>query len=89
MNSNIAVVSSRFRELFPDHRLLAIQLNGFSHSLFYDNGTATAAPEVLRYSSYAPEQKWDKRAMVIFNNIPHHYYQGQPLEHVFIMPEDR
>jgi hypothetical protein len=89
MENNIKLAKERFELLFPDNRLLAIQLNGFSHTAFYDDGTADNDPEVLRFSAYAPEQKWDKRAIAMFSGIPHYEYQGNAIEHVFLMPGER
>ena len=73
----------RFKKLYPDKRLLAIQLNGFSHVAFYDSGTEDSRIETYNYSAYIDGK------CELFDNIPHSSYKQEPVEIVYIRPEER
>ena len=38
-NQVLQIIANKFKEEMPNKRLLSITLDGFSHSLFYDDGT--------------------------------------------------
>ena len=69
-------------------RLLCIQLNGFTHRVFYNTGKGTAV-RVEETSSCAPELfSKNSKAAKLLGDIPHHEYQGSPKEIVYVMPEN-
>ena len=75
-------------------RLLAIQLNGFSHKVFYDRGSSSDVVEVAEWSAYANSTETStfrnyKIAAAVVADIPHYCYQGAPLEIVYTKPTDR
>ena len=76
----------KFKELFPEYRLLAIQLNGFSHTVFYDEGSRYSPIETMNYSSYVPS---GAKLSELFNGFFHNAYQGNPKEYVYVLPEER
>ena len=85
-------LENRFKKLFePNTRLLAIHLNGFSHTVFYDFGKKEDNIESKHYSQYAStfDDKFDDKLYKLFNGIPHYIYQGNPLEIVYVCPEER
>lgn len=83
-------LENRFKKLFePNARLLAIHLNGFSHTVFYDFGKKEDNIESKHYSYYTPLSDIDDKLSKLFNGIPHYIYQGNPLEIVYVCPEER
>jgi len=90
MDTNIVeLLETRFNELFKQKRLLGIKLDGFSHTVAFDNGNLEDEVEVLTYTMYAPEMSFDKRASVLFNGIGHMSYQGNPFIHYWVSPNQR
>lgn len=83
------VLETRFKHYYPKKRLLAVQLNGFSHKVFFDNGKAEEDVMVHTVSFYAPEQNWKSEAIGLFEGIPHHSYQGSGEEVVWVYPNQR
>jgi len=83
------VIETRFNHHYPKKRLLAVQLNGFSHKVFFDNGNAEEDVTVHSVSFYAPEQDWKKEAISLFEGISHHQYQGNAEEIVWVYPNQR
>lgn len=83
----------RFKELFTGKRLLAVQLDGFSHKIVYDDGSKDSAVKFIGYSSYSPEQKTDDfntdEAIQFFRDVPHHEYQNNADEIVYVQPSER
>ncbi len=78
----------RFAKIMPDQRLLAIQLNGFSHSVFYDGGakgTKIHRGEYSAYTNTAQDAQWKD----LFSGYGHLSYQHNAQEIVWVMPEDR
>lgn len=88
-NNLVELLEQRFNLLFEDKRLLGIKLDGFSHTVAFDNGDKDQEWQVLSYSGYAPEQKYDKRVATLFNGIGHNSYQGDPFMHYWFTPEQR
>lgn len=78
------LLEQRFNQLYAGKRLLGIQLNGFSHKVFYDNGSNENPIEIETYSAYMPESNPTKQIVLLFNGIPHHEYQGDPIVYVYI-----
>jgi hypothetical protein len=83
------LLKSRFEKLYPNKRLLAIQLNGFTHTIFYDNRKAEDKVEVARYTDYAPEDKTLLPLGEMFSGFPNGKYQGNSKEIVYVDPDKR
>lgn len=86
MQTTKALLKKRFKELFPQYRLLAIQLNGFSHSVFYDEGSKHSPVETMEYSVYVPS---GAKLSELFNGFFNYAYQGNPKEYVYVLPTER
>lgn len=82
-------LKKKFKLLYPNKRLLAIQLNGFSHKVFYDEGTAESHVQTDEFSGCMPEGNWKIEATKLFNGIGHNSYQGNAKEYVYINPTQR
>jgi len=91
------ILLKKFNRLFPDKRLLAIQLNGFSHSIYCDGKTKESPIEKLGYSGCAPEIITDTfnsdriKAFFCFPDglLGHNSYQENPVEIVYVHPRER
>jgi hypothetical protein len=83
------LLKDRFEKLYPNKRLLAIQLDGFSHTIYYDNGNAKDKIEIVRYSNYAPEIKDLIPLGEMFAGYPNNSYQGNPKEIIYVKPNER
>lgn len=88
-------LKKRFNEIYKDCTLYAVQLNGFSHKVFYkDNDNKK---HIDAFSAYSPEQKCetylsqggiyrsfnDEKAHALLSPYAHYEYQGRPAEIVF------
>lgn len=81
-------LENRFKKLFePNARLLAIHLDGFSHTVFYDFGKKEDNIEIKHYSQYTSD--FNDKLSKLFNGIPHYIYQGNPLEIIYVYPNER
>lgn len=81
----------KFNEVYgKEYRLLAVHLDGFTHSLMYDSGTYTSKVIGEVYSSYAPEL-FGKTSNVakVLGNIPHYQYQNNAKEILYVHPDER
>lgn len=78
-----------FKEIYPEKRLLAIQLNGFSHKVFYDDGKRSSAVQVDEYSAYTLCERQAVNVLNLLGSIPHYPYKGDPKEIVYISPDQR
>jgi hypothetical protein len=83
------ILKERFEKFYPGKRLLAIQLNGFNHSIFYDNGSSSDEIEIARYSNFAPEIKELTPLGEMFEGYPNGNYQGNAVEHLYVKPDER
>ena len=82
--------AKRFKKLFPEQRLLAVQLNGFSHSVYFDEGTKDSSIKSLNISFCMPEGNFDPRLRLLFLGFEgHHQYQNNAKEIVYVTPEAR
>ena len=87
--------ADRFAKLAPmtslpkGARLLAVQLNGFSHKAFIDAGSKSSPVQCLEYSGCMPEGRFPALARDLFHDIGHAGYQGAPEEIVYILPVNR
>lgn len=77
--------SKFYKEYGENCELYAIQLNGFSHKVFYKEHGEKRIDDYTNYMSEF-ECKQSTRARELFKNVPHHNYQGQPVEYVYIEP---
>lgn len=76
----------RFKELYPKKRLLAIQLNGFSHRVFYDDGKKNNDIQIEEYSAYTGNNGLVKE---LFKGFGHTFYQNNAEEIIYVMPNKR
>lgn len=81
-------IAKRFAEVYPGKRLLAVQLNGFSHSLYYDDGTSESSIQQDDMSGWTDIPGGEKASQVL-GLIGHAPYQNNAVEYVYVMPEDR
>lgn len=82
MKSNLRM---RFKEMYKNKRLLAIQLNGFTHTIFFDSGKNSRI-ECLRFSHYMDA---DEKLKYIFSGVYHYCYKHNPKEIIYILPNER
>lgn len=81
-------LKSRFNELFKgNERLLAIHLNGFSHSVIYDFGEKTSQIIQDEFSHYTDGTT--HKLYKIFEGIGHEAYQNNAKELLYIKPDER
>lgn len=92
-------LKERFERLYKNCTLFCVQLDGFSHSLWYKDEKGTR--HIDHYSAYNPEhyeddhetyndrgqmamQSWNKdRTKAFFLGYAHYSYQCNSKEHVF------
>lgn len=87
-----------FYELFDGYRLLAIQLNGFSHSAIVDKGNSSSRIERWEYTNYmgnaekkayGTDMNRDEKLSILFSGFNHLSYQHNAKEIVYINPNER
>ena len=86
---NIEVFENNFRTIFPNKRLLAGKLDGFSHSVWFDSGNSETEIEQEKFSGCMPEGNWSAKSQLLLAKYPHHCYQNDPQSYVWIKPDDR
>jgi hypothetical protein len=88
----------KFDSLFSGYRLLAIQLNGFSHSAIVDKGNASSRIERWEFTNYmgtaekiayGENMDMDKKLSILFDGYGHLSYQHNAKELVYINPNER
>lgn len=80
----------RFKNLYPGKRLLAVQLNGFSHKVFYDGGSSDASITVEEFSPWTSNfDRQTKQSELLLGSFSTYTYKGNPKEIVYIGPEER
>lgn len=100
-----ARIESIFKTKFPDKRLLAIQLDGFSHRVIYDDVPKTPKAHAISVSfcmgpieelEYAKAAGKDLRSQRLAREFlseagygSHFHYQNNPVEVIFVNPKDR
>ena len=98
-------VLSAFASRFPDKRLLALHLDGFSHEVVYDDGPGSAgapsfanvsfcmgAEEELSYYHGSAEKDLQSGMRAFMEDAGftgHSSFQGRAVEITFVEPEDR
>ena len=101
---DLALELKKFQEFFPGKRLLALQLDGFSHHVIYDDVPKTpkahcievsfcmGEAEELAYCKDEEKRRLKKAARDFLAAIGyngHSSYQGNPKEIIYVDPEDR
>jgi len=88
-------LKNRFNEIYKGCELYAVQLNSFSHKVFYKD--TNNKKHIDTFSAYSPEQKSetylsqggiyrsfnDEKAHALLSLFPHYEYQGNAKEIVF------
>jgi hypothetical protein len=89
MMKNRQILMERFEKNYPGKRLLSIHLNGFSHAVFYDNGSPEDEIKIARYSNFAPEIKELMPLGEMFEGYPNEKYKKNAEEIVYLDPKER
>ena len=88
-------LKERFNTIYKGCTLFAVQLNGFSHKVFYKD--KDNKKHIDGFSAYSPEQKCetylsqggiyrsfnDEKAQALLSPYAHYEYQGRPNEIIF------
>ena len=101
----LEAILNKFQKRFPDKRLLALQLDGFSHRVIYDDVPKTPKAHAIDVSfcmgqweelEHAKAAGKDVRLQKLARDFlaeagfdGHAWYQGNPKEIIFVEPEDR
>ena len=86
---NKADFQKKFIEVYPKGcRLLAVQLDGFSHAVVFDKGKGSEI-SFDRFSECMPEGNWSSNAMRFFKGIGHAQFQNNAQELIFVLPKKR
>lgn len=101
----LEAVLGKFQKHFPDKRLLALQLDGFSHRVIYDDVPKTPKAHAIDVSfcmgqweelEHAKAAGKDVRLQKLARDFlaeagfgGHSSYQNNPKEIIFVEPEDR
>lgn len=89
------VFEERFKKLYKGKRLLAIQLNGFTHTVFYDDKKAGEPVDNYMVDHFTSCMTSDEAryyemngdAVVdLFYGYPNYQYQNNAQEIVYVMP---
>ena len=79
---------NRFTELYPDKRLLAIQLDGFTHRVFY-NDHKNGVIKVLTYSTYTVfDPANNEKLEALFDGFPHYIYKHNSIGLIYVKLEN-
>lgn len=88
--NNKEELAARFKECYPGKRLLSIKLDGFSHAVFFDDGTQTQYdPYEVERHTCASEQNIHERANKLFQGHPHYMYQNNAKQYLYVAPTKR
>jgi len=84
-------LEKRFNELYPGKRLLQINLNGFKHSIWYDDGSRNSEVQQEISSNYLAVGEFSMypKAMKLFEGYPNSQYQNNDETLNYIKPEER
>lgn len=83
-------VLQAFKNIYKDKRLLAVQLNGFNHSIFYDSGNAESEVQIDKYSLYTKMGTEDAKKFFKDLKLDHHHdFKHEPEELLFVTPKER
>lgn len=76
----------RFHLVYDKKRLLAVQFDGLTHRVVFDDGNQDSEIKMHAFSHYAPEIEWDQEASQMFYDIPHTH---EATEIVYVRPDER
>ena len=85
----------RFEKLYKGNRLLAIQLDGFTHSVIFDNGKSNSQVHKEAYSSFVGKEEGklyglnNDRTCKMFEGVSNATYQNNAQEIVYVLPNER
>lgn len=82
-------IQENFNKLYKSKRLLAVQLNGFSHKVFYDNGTKDSKVIVEEYSPWTKMERHTDNTKKLLQWYSTHTYKGNPKEIIYVEPKER
>lgn len=82
-------LQKRFNKIYTGKRLLAVQLNGFSHKIVFDSGSKDSEVIFNEFSGCMPEGNWSGKSIEFFKDIGHSQYQGNPTEYIYCLPNKR
>ena len=68
-----------------DCKILAVQLNGFSHKVFYENKQGNTVIE--EFSPWTTMQRQTSESTKLLNKYSTYEYKGNPLEIVYVTPK--
>ena len=79
----------RFEKLYPGQRLCCIQLDGFSHHVYFDGGKGSdrSTHRMYEYVPCAPEIPLDDPNLPqLFKDVPNYIYQNNAMEIIYVQP---
>ena len=85
----------RFEKLYKGNRLLAIQLDGFTHAVVFDNGKSGSQVHKEAYSSFVGKEEAkmyglnNDRTSELFKGVSNSTYQNNATEIVYVLPNER
>jgi hypothetical protein len=82
-------IKERFKNLYPGKRLLAVQLNGFTHKVFYDGGSSDEQITIEDYSPWTTTSRQTKESELLLASFSTYTYKNNPKEIIFLTPEER
>lgn len=86
MENKYEEMLERFHLVYDKKRLLAVQFDGFTHRVVFDDGTQDSDIVMHEFSHYAPEIGWDEQASQMFYDMPH---TQEATEIVYVRPDQR
>ena len=78
-----------FDEFYKGKRILAVDLNGFSHRVWYDNGTKDSEITIEEYSPYMTMPRDKIHTKKLLGSYDTYEYKGNPLGIVYVEPKER
>lgn len=83
------MLKERFEKLYPGKRLCCIQLDGFSHHVYFDDGKGSdrSTHRMYEYTPYAPELSLDDPNLPkLFEGVSNCSFQNNAMEIVYVEP---
>ena len=79
---------ARFNQLFKNKRLLAIQLDGFTHRVIFNSGRGSRI-YALSYSAYTEiDPEFNDKLKELFSGYSHYAFKHNATELIYIKPEN-
>jgi hypothetical protein len=82
-------IKKRFDEFYKGKRILAVDLNGFSHRVWYDNGSKDSEITIEEYSPWMTMPREKIHTKKLLGSYSTYDYKGNPLGIVYLNPEER